>query len=152
VENTAVLLLGPTVTLLRICCLATGTLSIVSVSHKSISLMRNNAVCIVLTLQDKCLTLWLSAGSKKSHSFIHSLLGLTYSLTHGAEPFLRSCQLYSHARTSQHFMEPKGSLPWLKILLLFPILSQINSILTTSSYFFKNNCNITLQPTRRSLY
>jgi hypothetical protein len=34
------------------------------------------------------------------------------SLTHGAEPFLRSCQLCSHSRTSQHFMEPEGSLPW----------------------------------------
>jgi hypothetical protein len=33
------------------------------------------------------------------------------SLTHGAEPFLRSCQLCSHSRTSQHFMEPEGSLP-----------------------------------------
>jgi hypothetical protein len=25
-----------------------------------------------------------------------------HSLTHGAEPFLRSCQLCSHSRTSQH--------------------------------------------------
>jgi hypothetical protein len=33
------------------------------------------------------------------------------SFTHGAEPFLRSCQLCSHSRTSQHFMEPGGSLP-----------------------------------------
>jgi hypothetical protein len=33
------------------------------------------------------------------------------SLTHGAEPFLRSCQLCSYTRTSQHFMEPEGSLP-----------------------------------------
>jgi hypothetical protein len=32
-------------------------------------------------------------------------------LTHGAEPFLRSCQLCSHSRTSQHFTEPEGSLP-----------------------------------------
>jgi hypothetical protein len=36
---------------------------------------------------------------------------LTHSLTHGAEPFLRNCQLCSHSRTSQHFMEPRGSLP-----------------------------------------
>jgi hypothetical protein len=33
------------------------------------------------------------------------------SLTHGAEPFLRSCQLCSCSITSQHFMEPGGSLP-----------------------------------------
>jgi hypothetical protein len=36
---------------------------------------------------------------------------LTYLHTHGAEPFLGSCQLCSHSRTSQHFMEPEGSLP-----------------------------------------
>jgi hypothetical protein len=35
----------------------------------------------------------------------------THSLTHGAEPFLRSCELCSHSRTSQPFMEPEGSLP-----------------------------------------
>jgi hypothetical protein len=33
------------------------------------------------------------------------------SLTHGAEPFLRSRQLCSYSRTSQHFMELEGSLP-----------------------------------------
>jgi hypothetical protein len=30
----------------------------------------------------------------------------SYLLTYGAEPFLRSCQLCSYSRTSQHFMEP----------------------------------------------
>jgi hypothetical protein len=35
-----------------------------------------------------------------------------YSLTHGAELFLRSRQLCSHSRTSHHFMEPEGSLPY----------------------------------------
>jgi hypothetical protein len=34
-----------------------------------------------------------------------------YSLTHGAEPFLRSFQLCSYSRTSKHFMEPEDSLP-----------------------------------------
>jgi hypothetical protein len=34
----------------------------------------------------------------------------TYSLTHGAQPFLRSRQFCNHSRNSQHFMEPKGSL------------------------------------------
>jgi hypothetical protein len=34
-----------------------------------------------------------------------------YILTHGAEASLRSCQLCSHSRTSQRFMEPEGSLP-----------------------------------------
>jgi hypothetical protein len=36
---------------------------------------------------------------------------LTLSLTHGSEPFLRTCQLCSYSRTSQHFMDPGGSLP-----------------------------------------
>jgi hypothetical protein len=30
---------------------------------------------------------------------------------HGAESFMRSCQLRSYSRISQHFMEPKGLLP-----------------------------------------
>jgi hypothetical protein len=34
-----------------------------------------------------------------------------HSLTHGAEPFLRRCQLCSYSRTSQHFMEHGVSLP-----------------------------------------
>jgi hypothetical protein len=34
------------------------------------------------------------------------------SLTHGAEPFLRSCQLCCYSGTSQHFMKPKSSLPF----------------------------------------
>jgi hypothetical protein len=33
------------------------------------------------------------------------------SLTHGAEPFLKSRQLCSYSRTFQHFMKPEGSLP-----------------------------------------
>jgi hypothetical protein len=51
-----------------------------------------------------------------------------YSLTHGAEPFLRSRQLCSHSTTSQHFMEPEGSLLCSQEPPLFPILSQINPI------------------------
>jgi hypothetical protein len=35
----------------------------------------------------------------------------THSLTHGAEPYLRWCQLCSYSRTPQHFMEPEASLP-----------------------------------------
>jgi hypothetical protein len=34
-----------------------------------------------------------------------------HSLPHGAEHFLRSRQLCSYSRTSQHFIEPQGSLP-----------------------------------------
>jgi hypothetical protein len=35
----------------------------------------------------------------------------TYLLTHGAEPFLTNRQLWSHSKTSQHFMEPEVSIP-----------------------------------------
>jgi hypothetical protein len=38
-------------------------------------------------------------------------VSLTHSLNHGAETFLRSCQLWMYSRSSQHFMEPGGSLP-----------------------------------------
>jgi hypothetical protein len=37
---------------------------------------------------------------------------LKFSLTNGAEPFLRSRQLCSYLRTYQHFMEPEGLLPY----------------------------------------
>jgi hypothetical protein len=62
------------------------------------------------------------------------LLTLSHSLTHGAEPFLRSCQLCSHSRNSQHFMEPKGSLACSQSPPLVPILSQINPIHTIPSF------------------
>jgi hypothetical protein len=42
---------------------------------------------------------------------------LTYLLTYGAERFLRTHQLCSHSRTSQHFVEPEGLLPLRKICL-----------------------------------
>jgi hypothetical protein len=37
-------------------------------------------------------------------------ISITYLLTHGGEPFLRSRQLRSHSRTCQHFKEPEGSI------------------------------------------
>jgi hypothetical protein len=36
---------------------------------------------------------------------------VSYLLTYGAEPFLRSRKLCSPSRTPQHFMEPEGSIP-----------------------------------------
>jgi hypothetical protein len=54
-------------------------------------------------------TLSPSTMSANGHSRLHTSLPV-YLLTYGAEPFLRSCQLCSHWRTSQHFMEPEGSL------------------------------------------
>jgi hypothetical protein len=46
--------------------------------------------------------------SRMLKPYLHSPIFLHNSLTHGAEPFLRSCQLCSHSRNSQHFMEPEG--------------------------------------------
>jgi hypothetical protein len=40
-----------------------------------------------------------------------NLVSCACLLTNGAKPFLRNRQLCSYVRTSQHFMEPEGSLP-----------------------------------------
>jgi hypothetical protein len=39
------------------------------------------------------------------------LSAITHEITYGDGPFLRSFQLCSYLRTSQHSMEPEGSLP-----------------------------------------
>jgi hypothetical protein len=50
----------------------------------------------------RCFELSLSNFTRWNGTYIH---------THGAEPFLRGRQLCSHSRNSQHFIEPKGSIP-----------------------------------------
>jgi hypothetical protein len=47
----------------------------------------------------------VSEKNEANYEFQH----LTYLLIHGAEPFLRSCQLCSPSGTPQHFMELEGS-------------------------------------------
>jgi hypothetical protein len=69
------------------------------------------------------------------------------SLTHGVEPFLRSCQLCSYSRTSQHCIEPEGYYRVHKSPLLISILSQISSIHTIPSSLFKIHFNIVSPPT-----
>jgi hypothetical protein len=58
---------------------------------------------------------WLANVSQLTRVRVRLTLRLAspyfFSLTHGAEPFLRSCHFCSHSRTSQGFMEPEGSLP-----------------------------------------
>jgi hypothetical protein len=56
---------------------------------------------------------------------------------------LRSRQLCSYSRTSQHFMQPEGSLP----CSLVPILSQIEPVHTTRSYLSKIHFIIVHPPT-----
>jgi hypothetical protein len=46
-----------------------------------------------------------------SSAYTYERIVIYTSLTHGAEPFLRSRQLCSYSKTSQCFMEPEGSLP-----------------------------------------
>jgi hypothetical protein len=58
------------------------------------------------------------------------------------ESFLGSRQSLSYSRISQHFMEPKGSLPCSQEPSNGPYLSQINPVCTTSSSFFKIYLNI----------
>jgi hypothetical protein len=87
-----------------------------------ISLREENAVKEITSCGNE--TLQLAVVSEQCSSSIFTAFGpwsssesiwlpsLTYhSLTHGTEPLFRSCQLCSHSRTSQHFMEPEGSLP-----------------------------------------
>jgi hypothetical protein len=57
------------------------------------------------------LTAYLHESNSYQRLVSLSPLHTSLVLTHGAEPFLRSCQLCSYSRTSQHFMEPGGSLP-----------------------------------------
>jgi hypothetical protein len=59
-----------------------------------------------------------------------------YSLIHGAEPFLRSRQLCSYSRTSQHFMELERSLPCSQEPSTgpYPEQDQSNPIHTIPSY------------------
>jgi hypothetical protein len=76
-----------------------------------------------------------------------SLYIYTYLLTHGAEAFLRSCQLCSHSRTPQRFMEPEGSLRIHKSSPPVPILSHIDRIPTIPSYLTKIHINIVHPPT-----
>jgi hypothetical protein len=72
----------------------------------------------------------------------------THSLTHGPEPFLRSRQLCSYSRASQHFMESRRFITvFTGARQLVPILSQTNPIQPIPSYLSKIHSNILHPPT-----
>jgi hypothetical protein len=63
----------------------------------------------MMSYHDPCFFASVCKGSP--FLFVFCGVFISHSLAHGAEPFLRSRQLCSHSRTSQHFMEPEDSLP-----------------------------------------
>jgi hypothetical protein len=71
--------------------------------------------------------------SGECYQYINLLSQMATNYLHGSESFLRTHQLCSYSRISQHFMEPEGSLPCSQE----PILSQINPVHTTPSYLSK---------------
>jgi hypothetical protein len=77
---------------------------------------------------------------------LHDVLG---NQLYGDEPFLRSCQLRSNSRISQHVVEPEGSLPSSQQSSTSLILSQINPVRTIPSYHPKIELNI-IPPTSTS--
>jgi hypothetical protein len=71
-----------------------------------------NVIILIYYLSVKIATLPSAGYFKRSVScYWDERDVVTKITTRGAEHFLRSRQLFSHSRTSQHFMKPEGSLP-----------------------------------------
>jgi hypothetical protein len=76
--------------------------------HVPTELFPSSGCCIVACSHSCYLAMGLHVTmSKDNTTYRNRTYLLTYLLTNGAEPFLRSCQLCSHSRSSQHFMEPQ---------------------------------------------
>jgi hypothetical protein len=72
-------------------------------------MLDSSAVCPLHFNTRRTLLIFFGRNNKEVKDVELNLHKRTHSLTHGAEPLLRSCQLCSYSRTSQHFLEPEGS-------------------------------------------
>jgi hypothetical protein len=96
-------------------CTKTGSYRCISNTQLNSLLRRPQYICILIEKEcDRKVRTWKETCLYRNNSLIVDI-GLTHSLSlslsHGAEPFLRGCQLCSYSRTSQHFMELESSLP-----------------------------------------
>jgi hypothetical protein len=93
-------------------------------------------------LQSEALSLVRSSYGTAWRTDVMQILQRNHSLTHGAEPFLRSRQLCSHSRTFSILRNPNIHYRVHISPPLVPILSQINPIHITPSYLSKIHFNI----------
>jgi hypothetical protein len=93
----------------------------------------NKQFNLIQTRQEQKSQLQTSTKSKKWEPLV-TCEQSKITITHGAEPFLRSCQFCSHSRTSQHFMEPEGSLPCSQEPSTGPYSESLRSILILSTH------------------
>jgi hypothetical protein len=112
----------------------TGHFSVTSLSPPNLFKIHFNIIFLQVFLSSRGFLPWLCSYFFSLSCVIHAP-PVTNSLTHGAEPFLRSCQLCSLSRTSQRFMEPEGSLPHCDVMFLARFRAPYTAPFTPSSLY-----------------